>query len=76
MQHQDMIDDKIKTGYTYRIGSDEMLMVTGSGGALEYIKTCREKGIPEEMIGDDIFINTDEGTYPIKALTWFKRHQS
>lgn len=69
------IKDLIKTGYFYRIGLKHV-MVTGSGGALNYINVCRESGIPDEMIAEDIYITESKGMttnmewYCINTITW------
>lgn len=65
------IEDKILKGYCYHIKKiyrdgplepDErvMSMCTGSGGALMFIKVCRESGRTEDEIGQMISVRTDD----------------
>lgn len=73
------LEDKILRGYAYRIGQvnltkklgddRSLILNTGKGGVLMYIKECRKNHLPDAFIASGIEVFTDEwGWVPISHV--------
>lgn len=68
---------KIKQGYFYKIqGSENLVCVTGSGGAILAGETFEKKGFSDKLIQSLILITESEGMttdmifYPLIKIVW------
>lgn len=70
------LEDKILSGYSYAIktgstpkeGTRSVNLYTGRGGVIEYINSCRKYGLPDEIIGESIFVHLNIGEICINNL--------
>lgn len=69
--------DKIKTGYMYSIGGDNMIAVTGYGGAIAFGEELEKNGMPNCMIQSSILVSQDNGRnfYKLSDITWRKKEE-
>lgn len=76
LEPETRLEDKILSGYTYTIQSlgpvandRSLIMSTGQGGALNWIKTCREQGWNDSLISSSITVNLNGAEYGLHQLT-------
>ena len=75
------VKERIKSGYFYRLGGEnsKMVAMTGYQGALNYVDTCREMGLSDCMIAEDLYITESEGMVagmswvPLSIIEWKKK---
>lgn len=69
--------DKIKEGFMYSIGGDNMLVVTGYGGAIAFGEELEKNGMPDCMIQSSILVSQDGGRnfYKLSEITWKRKEE-
>lgn len=61
--------------YKPREGERKVILQTGQGGVLLYIKACKEKGIPAGLIANNIIVHTDMGAGKLADVKIIKRNE-